>query len=59
MRIGTIPTIKKWFSIHTRELERRINLGLEQVVYFWLGIGVDVVGGILVGREMNWWVNMG
>ena len=31
LRIGTIPTINKWFLIHTREWERRGHLGLEQV----------------------------
>ena len=31
-RIGPIPTIDKWFLIHTIELERRRHLGTEQVM---------------------------
>ena len=31
LRIGPIPMINKWFSVHTREWERKGNPGLEQV----------------------------
>ena len=35
MRIGPIPTINKYFSLHTREWERTARLGLEQVKIKW------------------------
>ena len=31
MRIGNIPTINRWFLVHTREWECRWHLGMDQV----------------------------
>ena len=39
-RIGPIPTINKWFSVHTRYWERRGRLGLEQVKYCALMVNI-------------------
>ena len=32
MRTVPIPTINKWFSLHTRRWEHRGHLGMEQVI---------------------------
>ena len=34
LRIGPIPTINKWFLLHTREWERRGHIELEQVISY-------------------------
>ena len=36
MRIGTISTMNKWFSIHTRERDCRGHLGLDPVPLAWI-----------------------
>ena len=52
MRIGPIPTMNKWFSIHTREWERRGHLRLEKVHsgIYW---GHHFFHGGVEGR--GWW----
>ena len=61
LRIGPIPTINKWFSIHTREWEQRGSLGLEQVInniskYVMLVQLMERVGNFnnAVSISVNW-----